>query len=150
MWTVWLLDEALPVVLIIIKVFIKRKILSVETVPYARTHAHTCTYMHTHMHTHTHTHAHTHTQTHTHTHTHTLCTGTLMHRHKYSNVTRISNVMTECEASLGYKGSKHESLGEGLLPLGGEKRREKRSGLHWVKNCRQLLYVINYVEDTWI
>ena len=53
---------------IIIKVFIKRKILSSETVP--STYMYTQTHAHTHTHTHTPTHAHTRTHTHTQPHAH--------------------------------------------------------------------------------
>ena len=52
---------------IMIKVFIKCEILSVETIlsAHMHTHAHTCTHTHTHAKTHTHTCAHTHMQPHT-------------------------------------------------------------------------------------
>ena len=54
------------VVLIII--FLKRKILSLETILSAYTRARALTHTHTHTHTHARTHARTHTHTHTHTH----------------------------------------------------------------------------------
>ena len=73
----------------VITVFLKRKILSLETILRARARTHTHTYMHTrththkharthartctlsHTHTHARTHARAHTRAHTHTHTHT-------------------------------------------------------------------------------
>ena len=61
--------------MIIIKVFVKCKILSTETIlsAYMRTNTHTDThtYMQAHTCRHTHAHTRTHTRTHTHTHTHT-------------------------------------------------------------------------------
>ena len=62
-----------PLLILIMKIFVKRKILSIETVLSANTCA--CVHTHTHTHTHTpHTHTHTHhtnTRMHAHTHTHT-------------------------------------------------------------------------------
>ena len=65
------------IAIMIINVFLKRKILSVETILRAYTHActraraHTHTYTHSLTHARTHTHTHTLINTHTHTHTHT-------------------------------------------------------------------------------
>ena len=63
---------------IMIKVFIKCEILSVETILSAHTHAHAHTHTHTHSHTYTHTHTHTHTHTRAKTHT---CVRTHTHTH---------------------------------------------------------------------
>ena len=60
-------SEEFTIIIIIIKVFIKRKLYSVETLLNAHARTHT-DYTHT-DHTHAHTHAHTHTRT---DHTHTL------------------------------------------------------------------------------
>ena len=69
-WGVLLPDLTADIIIIIIKVFIERKILSVDTVLSAYTHArtHVRTHACTHARTHTHTQASTHTHTHTHTH----------------------------------------------------------------------------------
>ena len=48
--------------IIIIKVFVKHKILSTETALSMRAHTHTHKHTHKHAHTHTHTHGHPHTQ----------------------------------------------------------------------------------------
>ena len=56
--------------IIIIKVFLRCKIVSLETVLSARAHAHTHTHTHTRAHTHTGARARAHTHTHTHTHAH--------------------------------------------------------------------------------
>ena len=69
--------------IIIIKVFVKYKILSIETVVSA------CTCMREHKHTHTHTHTRTHTHTHTHTHTRTR-TRTHTHTHKHSDYKKVT------------------------------------------------------------
>ena len=58
-----------------IKVFIKCKILSIETILSACSHTRTHIHTHTRMHTHTRTHARTHASTHTHTHMHTCMPG---------------------------------------------------------------------------
>ena len=54
------------VIIMIIKVFVKHKILSIETILSAHTHIHThtytCMYAHKHIHTHTQTRRHPHTQ----------------------------------------------------------------------------------------
>ena len=70
-------------ILIIIKIFVKCKIFSID---YSKCiHMHTCTHTHTHMHTRMHarthacTHACTHTHTHTHTHTSILTIQSLIH-----------------------------------------------------------------------
>ena len=91
------------------EIFIKCKILSVETIlnahtcarartlthTHARTHTHTHT--RTHAHTRTHTHTHTHRRTHTHTHTHTCTdthtrthTHTHTHTHEHTDYTKLN------------------------------------------------------------
>ena len=53
-----MLDDASSLLIIIITVFIKRKILSVESILSAYAHARSCSRAHAHTHTHTHTHTH--------------------------------------------------------------------------------------------
>ena len=72
--------------LIIIKVFIKRKILPVETILSKQTSKQASTYAPTHARTHARTHAHTHTHTHKYTHTHT---HTNTHTHEHTDYTKL-------------------------------------------------------------
>ena len=62
-FTAWMDRQVMNNNIIMIKVFIKHKVLSVETI--LSTYMHACA----HAHTHTHTHRHTHTGTRTHEHT---------------------------------------------------------------------------------
>ena len=96
----------------IVKVFLKRKILSVETVSararahartHARTHAHTRTHTHTGTNTHARAHTHTHTQTRTHARTHTH-THARTHTHIHTHARTHTNTQALTHAHSDYTG----------------------------------------------
>ena len=77
--------------IIIIKVFVRHKILYIETNYSECIHTHACMHTRTHACTHARTHTHTHTRTHTHTHTPTRM-DTHTHEHSDYRKSKFLNV----------------------------------------------------------
>ena len=128
----------------LIKAFIKRNILSVETIlsartdrqtdththtrTHARTHAHTHTHTHTHTragaHAHTHIHTHTRARTHTHTHTHTHHTSHITHArprayrlYKACSIKGLHNVYRQVTVTDGKFNTTGNTTAEGSLTI---------------------------------
>ena len=113
----------------VITVFLKRKILSLETILRARARTHTHTHTCTHARTHTSTHAHTQARAHTRTHART-CTLSHTHTHARTHARAHTRAHTHTHTHTGTRPHKHSDYTKLNTQL---KTGSKRPGdLEWI------------------